>query len=436
MTAVTSDGLPQAARRPNSPLAVLQRIGRSLMLPIAVLPVAALLLRLGQADVLGADGAGKNAAWLLPVAKTLASAGDAILGALPLLFAIGVAIGFAKKSDGSTALAGAVGYLVFKGVLGGLAVDPLKPVNPGVIGGVVMGITAGLLWQRYHRIKLPSYLAFFGGRRFVPIVTAFAAVAIAVLFANVWPPIGRALEDAGGWMVDNGTLGAGVFGASNRALVPFGLHHIINSIAWFDLGTFTDASGKAFKGDIPRFLNGDPQAGTFMTGFFPVMMFGLPAAAIAMWHEARPEKRKLVGGIMISAAAASFITGITEPIEFAFMFVAPVLYLFHIVMTGISMSLMESLGAKDGFGFSAGAIDYALNFGKATRPLLIIVVGLVYAAVYYTVFRFAIRKWNLMTPGREPDEVIDVTDRPEVSGPDAYGTDAPIAAEKDKRVRS
>lgn len=405
MASAVTDPPPLAApRRTGRVLAVLQRIGRSLMMPIAVLPVAALLLRLGQDDLLGKDGAARNASWLLPVARTLEAAGDAILSGLPLLFAIGVAIGFARKSDGSTALAGAVGYLVFDGVLKGLATDPAKPVNPGVIGGITVGVTAALLYQRYHRIKLPSYLAFFGGRRFVPIVAALASVVLAVVFANIWPPIGRRLEDAGSWMVDNGALGAGVFGAANRALVPFGLHHIINSIAWTELGTYTDATGTVYKGDILRFLRGDPEAGTFMTGFFPVMMFGLPAAALAMWREARPEKRKLTGGIMISAALASFLTGITEPIEFAFLFVAPVLYVFHIVMTGVAMALMESLGAKDGFAFSAGATDFALNFGKATKPLLVIAVGLVYAAVYYLVFRFAIRRWNLMTPGREPDE--------------------------------
>lgn len=444
MTAAVSDGLPPAAGTTNPVLAVLQRIGRSLMLPIAVLPAAALLLRFGQGDMLGAGTDGirlasrSGFAWMTPVAGVLGQAGDAIFSSLPILFAIGVAVGFARKSDGSTALAAAVGYIVYHFVTMYLffnltwiddsiqsrvthrvegadgTVAPALNIaarNPTfVLGGILVGITAALLYQRYYRVKLPPYLAFFGGRRFVPIVTAAAAVILGTVMALIWGPIGNAIENFGNWVVDQGALGAGIFGVLNRALLPLGLHHIINSIAWFTVGTFETAQGVVVNGDLNRFFAGDPEAGTFMTGFFPVMMFGLPAAGIAMWQEARVEKRKLIGGIMLAGAFTSFLTGVTEPLEFAFLFVAPLLFAVHALLTGVSLALMEALGVKDGFGFSAGAIDFAINWGKATKPWLIIVVGIVYAAVYYTLFRFAIRKWNIMTPGREPDDAVDLTD--------------------------
>ncbi len=442
MTAVTSDGLPPAAHTNNRVLAVMQRIGRSLMLPIAVLPAAALLLRFGQPDMLGAGEEGihlasrSGFAWMTPVAGVLAAAGDAIFSSLPILFAIGVAVGFARKSDGSTALAGAVGYLVYHfvsmylffnltwiddsiqsrvthTVVGTDGPTPqlnMAARNPTfVLGGILVGITAALLYQRYHRVKLPPYLAFFGGRRFVPIITAAASVILGTAMALIWGPIGAGIENFGDWAVAQGAIGAGIFGVLNRALLPFGLHHIINSIAWFTVGTYEGAQG-VVHGDLTRFFAGDPKAGTFMTGFFPVMMFGLPAAGIAMWQEARAEKRAAIGGIMLAGAFTSFLTGVTEPLEFAFLFVAPVLFAVHAVLTGVSMALMEGLGAKDGFGFSAGAIDFAINWGKATKPWLVILVGIVYAAVYYTLFRFAIRRWNLMTPGREPDDAVDVTE--------------------------
>jgi len=395
-------------------------------------------------------------AWMTPVAGAIGAAGDAIFTSLPILFAIGVAVGFAKKSDGSTALAAAVGYLVYHFVsmylffnlswidnsvktkvthqvvgADGKVAPALNMAakNPTfVLGGILIGITAALLYQRYYRVKLPPYLAFFGGRRFVPIITAGAAVILGTVMALIWGPIGAGIENFGNWVVEQGAVGAGVFGILNRALLPFGLHHIINSIAWFTVGTFQDPQGVVSQGDLTRFFAGDPKAGTFMTGFFPIMMFGLPAAAIAMWQEARAEKRKAIGGILLAGAFTSFLTGVTEPLEFAFLFVAPLLYAVHAVLTGISLALMEAFGAKDGFGFSAGAIDFVINWGKATKPWLIIVVGIVYAAVYYTLFRFAIRKWNIMTPGREPDEpggTIDITD----SQPVARDRATPGAAE-------
>jgi PTS system N-acetylglucosamine-specific IIC component len=276
--------------------------------------------------------------------------------------------------------------------------EPGSPNPTGVLGGIVIGVVASVLYSRYYRVKLPNWLAFFGGRRFVPIVTALAALLLGILFGLVWPPIGQGINSFGEWLTNQGAAGAGIYGAVNRLLLPFGLHHIVNTLVWFVFGDFNGVHG-----EINRFFAGDPTAGTFLAGFFPIMMFALPAAAIAMWQEARPAQRKVVGGIMISAALTSLVTGVTEPIEFAFMFVAPVLYGIHVVLTGASLALCAALGIKDGFGFSAGLIDYLLNFNKATKPLLLLVVGAVYAVVYYVVFRFVIRRFNLLTPGREPE---------------------------------
>src|SRR5215211_6688121 len=378
-------------------LAVLQRVGRSLMMPIAVLPAAALLLRFGQPDMLGKDGLGWDG-----VAEVVGGAGQVLFDNLPLLFAVGIAIGFARKADGSTGLAAVVGWLIFNAVFGLLTKDNIingAPVQMGVLSGILMGIVTALLFQRYYRVKLPPYLAFFGGRRFVPIITAFAALILGVVFGAIWPPIGEQINNFGEWIVDGGAIGAGIYGVVNRLLLPFGLHHIINSLMWFIFGEYNGATG-----DLDRFFAGDPEAGIFMAGFFPIMMFGLPAAALAMWQEARPEKKKLVGGIMFSAAFCSFLTGVTELIEFAFLFVAPVLFVVHALLTGASMAICAALGVKDGFGFSAGAIDFALNWNKADKPWLILLIGAVYAVVYYVLFRVMIRTFNLMTPGRERDD--------------------------------
>jgi N-acetylglucosamine PTS system EIICBA or EIICB component len=381
----------------------LQRLGRSLMLPIAALPAAGLLLRLGQPDLLG------SVSWLSDVAAVFAGAGGAIFDNLPLIFAVGIAIGWAKKADGSTALAAVVGYVVLSGVF--KAMSPIvlgaaaegeeqELINFGVLGGIVTGLIAAMLWQRFYRIKLPTYLAFFGGRRFVPIITALTMMVVGVLLSLVYSPFNTGLTNLGEAVDANTVVGGGIFGTVNRLLIPLGLHHIINSVVWFVLGDYNGATG-----DLNRFFAGDPTAGTFMTGFFPIMMFALPAAAIAIWHEARPEQRKIVGGIMLSTALTAFLTGITEPLEFSFLFVAWPLYVVHAILTGTSLALTNALGIHDGFSFSAGAIDYLLNFGQATKPLLIIPIGLVYAAIYYLLFRFVIRKWNLRTPGREEEAV-------------------------------
>ncbi|GAA4235929.1 PTS transporter subunit EIIC [Actinomadura meridiana] len=419
MTATTVDSAP---RRGSSTLAILQRIGRSLMLPIAVLPAAAILLRLGQPDMLGKDGLEWNR-----VAEIVGEAGNALFVALPLLFAVGVAIGFAKKSDGSTALAAVVGYLVYDRVSkimfshsddlkGNVQITKVQDgaqtvvidwglKNPtDVIGGILIGLTAALLYQRYYRVKLPSYLAFFGGRRFVPIVTAFAALILGVLIGFIWPVFGGWLNDFGDWVTGAGALGAGVYGVVNRLLLPFGLHHIPNSLIWFVFGSYKGPDG-VVHGEINRYLAGDPNAGGFLAGYFPVLMFGLPGAAFAMWRAAPPHRRAAVGGIMLSAALTAFVTGVTEPIEFAFMFVAPVLYVVHVVLTGISMAVLEAAGAQLGFGFSAGLIDLLLNARKDnTEQLpLILGMGVLYFFIYYFIFKFLITKFNFATPGREPE---------------------------------
>ncbi|KIZ18742.1 PTS transporter subunit EIIC [Streptomyces natalensis] len=412
MSSATAAKAAPAKKRGSGLFQGLQKIGRSLQLPIAVLPAAGILNRLGQPDVFGDKGLG----WT-NVSKVFMAAGGAVFDNLPMLFCIGVAIGFAKKADGSTALAALVGFLVYSNVLKAFPVTEghiekgkwVEPVvnNPGVLGGIIMGLLAATLWQRYHRKKLVDWLGFFNGRRLVPIIMAFVGTAVGVLFLLVWEPVGNAVTGFGEWMTGLGSAGAGLFGLINRALLPIGMHQFVNVVSWFQLGDFTDAAGKVAHGDIGRFFAGDPSAGQFMSGFFPIMMFGLPAAALAIAHTARPERRKAVLGMMISLALTSFVCGITEPIEFSFMFIAPVLYAIHAVLTAASMALTWALGVHDGFTFSAGAIDYVLNWNLATKPWMIIPIGLAFAAVYYVLFRFAITKFNLTTPGREPEEEIE-----------------------------
>ncbi|MEV8424071.1 PTS transporter subunit EIIC [Streptomyces niveus] len=409
----TASAAPAAKKKGSGVMSVMQRIGRSLMLPVAVLPAGALLVRLGNPDMLGRES---FPTFITKIAGYMAAGGGAILDNMPLLFAVGIAIGFAKKSDGSTALAAVTGYLVFQKVLAtftdgnlpqvasvvdGKIVMSDAPVNAGVLGGVVMGIVVALLYQKFYRTKLPDWAGFFGGRRLVPILSAFAGLLIGVVFGLIWPVLGAGLHNFGEWLVGSGAVGAGIFGVANRALIPIGMHHLLNSFPWFQAGSYEGKSG-----DIARFLAGDPSAGQFMTGFFPIMMFALPAACLAIYHCARPERRKIVGGMMLSLALTAFVTGVTEPIEFTFMFIAPVLYAIHAVLTGVSMALTWGLGMKDGFGFSAGAVDFFLNLGIATNPWGLALVGLCFAAVYYAVFRFAIVKFNLPTPGRESDEEL------------------------------
>ncbi|BAI75169.1 PTS system, N-acetylglucosamine-specific IIC component (plasmid) [Azospirillum sp. B510] len=378
-----------------------QRLGRALMLPIAVLPIAGLLLRIGQPDLL-------NIAFI-------AAAGDAVFSNLGVLFAVGIAIGFARENHGAAGLAGAVGYFVaVKGavVLSGVAPELVAKMSSriSIPVGILIGIIAGQLYNKYKDIKLPDYLAFFGGRRFVPIVTGLAALGIALVFGYGWPVVDSGLTALTTGVLGLGEFGLFLYGVLNRILIITGLHHIINNIAWFLLGDYQGVTG-----DLNRFFKGDPTAGAFMAGFFPVMMFGLPAACLAMYHSAKPENRAAVGGVLLSMALTAFLTGVTEPVEFAFIFLAPALFAVHAVLTGLSMVLMDVLNVKLGFGFSAGLFDYVLNYGKATNPILLLPVGAVYFAVYYGLFRFVIQRFDLKTLGRD-DAAIPAGQEPAATG--------------------
>ena len=359
-----------------------QKLGRALMLPIAVLPVAGLLLRLGQPDLL-------NIKWI-------ADAGGAVFTNLPLIFSIGVAVGFAKENHGAAALAGGIGYLILTAVLKSIN----DKIDMGVLAGILCGIVAGNLYNRFNNIKLPEYLAFFGGKRFVPIITGLACVILGLLCGYIWPVVQTGIDWVGHALIGAGSLGLFIYGVLNRLLLITGLHHILNSLVWFVFGSYPGPQGKPVTGDLHRFFAGDPTAGAFMTGFFPIMMFGLPAACLAMYHAAKPENRKLVGGMLLSMALTAFLTGVTEPVEFTFMFLAPILYVIHAILTGISMALMHLLGVRLGFTFSAGAFDYIISYKLGTKGWMLIPVGCAYFIIYYFLFSFAIRKFNIATPGR------------------------------------
>lgn len=363
----------------------LQVVGKALMLPIAVLPAAALLLRLGASDVLD-----------IPF---IAKGGGAVFDNLPLIFSIGIAVGLSKDGSGAAGLSGAIGYLVLTGAL--KAID--ESLNMSILAGIVAGLEAGWLYNRFHRIKLPEFLGFFGGSRFVPIVTAVVSIFLALLFGAIWGPCQAVIQAIGEWIIGAGAVGTFVYGVLNRLLIPVGLHHILNSFIWFVFGEYTTPAGVAAMGDLNRFFAGDPHAGMFMAGFFIMMMFGMPAVALAMYYAAPPQNRYKVAGMLASVAFTSFLTGITEPIEFMFMFISPVLYGIHALLTGLAMATAYSFGILHGFGFSAGFIDYMLNYGLATRPLYILPLGLVFGIVYYVIFSWAIRHFDLPTIGRYDD---------------------------------
>ncbi|KUR72102.1 PTS N-acetyl-D-glucosamine transporter [Novosphingobium sp. FSW06-99] len=388
-------------------LATLQPLGRALMLPIAVLPVAGLLLRLGQPDILGL--------------AFVAGAGSAIFTNLGLLFAIGVAVGLARENHGAAGLAGAVAFLVTVEGAKALLIAPtdlagIAVAHDAVVGawrahevgkltvpaGILSGLAGGLLYNRFHAIRLPEYLAFFGGRRFVPIAAGGFGVVLAGLLGWGYPALSAGIDAISRWVVGAGWFGLFLYGMLNRLLLITGLHHILNNVVWFIVGDYHGASG-----DLNRFFAGDPSAGAFMSGFFPVMMFGLPAACLAMYRTALPERRAEVAGLFASLAATSFLTGVTEPIEFTFIFVAPLLFAVHAVLTGVAMAVMNLIGVRLGFGFSAGLLDYLINFRLATRPLLLLPVGAVYFALYYGVFRFCIVRFDLATPGRRSETAAD-----------------------------
>ena len=376
-----------------------QQLGRALMLPIAVLPIAGLLLRLGQPDLLG---------W-----AAMAAAGEAIFKNLGLLFAVGVGVGLARENHGAAGLAAVVGYLVTSRALESLlGAEPNSLTKLSVPVGLLSGIIAGVGYNRFSNITLPSYLSFFGGRRFVPIVSGLAGLVLAAILGYAWPFLERGMDATSQAILGAGSLSLLAYGVLNRLLLVTGLHHILNNFAWFIVGDYHGATG-----DLKRFFAGDPTAGAFMSGFFPVMMFGLPAACLAMYHTARPERRAGVAGLLLSLGLTSFLTGVTEPVEFTFMFLAPVLYVLHAIATGLAMVLMNLFGVRLGFTFSAGLFDYVLNFSHAQRPLLLLPVGAAYFGLYYAVFRFCIVRLNLATPGRETDDAA--AERPRIPAPDA-----------------
>ncbi len=389
----------------------LQKLGKALMLPIAVLPVAGILLRLGQADVmtkLGAltvDGEIGNQ-FLHTLLQVCGEAGNAVFGTnMAFIFAIGIAVGLAKANHGAAGLAGAVGFLMLENVTKVIWQLPQfagETHSLGVFGGIIIGIVAGCLYNKFYDIKLPDFLGFFGGKRFVPIVTGFSATLLGVVLGYIWPYVERVFAALNSFIAAAGAVGDFCFGFFNRLLIPTGLHHVLNNYVWQLYGDYNGTTG-----DLNRFFALDPTAGKFMTGFFPIMMFALPAAALAMYVCARKENKAVVGGALASVAFTAFLTGITEPLEFMFMFLAPVLYGIHAVLTGISMAVVAALPVRAGFNFSAGLIDWILSFKApfAQNPLLLIPIGLVVGAIYYVVFRFVIVKFNMKTPGREDDDI-------------------------------
>lgn len=385
----------------------MQQLGRSLMLPIAILPAAGLMLGIGNAQF---------AIFPLAVSQVMETAGGTVFGFLPLLFAVGVALGF-SKNDGVAGLAGALSFAVMLSTLGVFAklwgqnedlivshpnTLNIESMNTGVFGGILCGIMASMLYNRYHRIQLPTYLGFFGGKRFIPIVSSFSAIGLAFVLSFVWPPIGHAINTFSDWAANSSTTTAfAVYGFVERLLIPFGLHHIWNLPFFMQVGSYTDPeTGLVITGELQRYMAGDPTAGNLAGGYL-FKMWGLPAAAFAIWHAAKPENRVKVGGIMMSAALTSFVTGITEPIEFAFLFVAPILYVIHAVLCSVAFVICIELGIKHGTTFSHGLIDFIVLIGNSKNAWMLFILGPIWAAVYYVTFRFAISTFKLVTPGRE-----------------------------------
>lgn len=429
---------PQKASIGSRAFGLLQKIGKSVMLPVSVLPVAGILLGVGGAFIGGyqqsakdlgictldgvasacnAEGAvgdpvtaGVVGRALYTFLEVLQASGAPIFGAMPLIFAIGVALGL-SKNDGVAALAAVIGYLVMNGTLGVVAaargvetttVLGQETLDTSVFGGILIGGIASYMFNRYFRIQLPQYLGFFAGKRFVPIVTAFAAIVLGIVLAFVWPPIGYLIDvGANGLLQANTPIAVFLYGIVERALLPFGLHHIWNAPFFFTLnvGNWNDCNGI-----LTCFFAGHPESGILGGGFL-TKMFGLAGAALAIWRTARPENRARIGSIMLAGALTSFLTGITEPLEFSFLFVAPLLYVVHAFLAGLAFPIMYLAGGRLGYTFSQGAIDYALFFANGIRPWLVLIIGPIYFVLYFVVFSVLIRAFNLKTPGREEAEV-------------------------------
>ncbi|MEA2048371.1 MAG: PTS transporter subunit EIIC [Campylobacterota bacterium] len=375
-----------------------QRIGKALMTPIAVLPVAALLLRLGFGDIFEGQ-----------TALIMKSAGDAVFSHLDLLFGIGIAYGLAKNSDGAAALSGAIGVLIAKAVY--ISID--ESVNMGVFVGIVMGVLAGTLYNRYHEIKLPEFLGFFGGKRFVPIITAITAIGVGLLAGYFWHFAQAGIDAFSTTIIGLNELGTFIYGTLNRLLIPLGLHHILNSLFWFQLGEYTymkEGVEVVANGDLHRFFAGDKSAGVYMSGFYVIMMFGLPAMAYAIYLNTPKTNRKKVGALLAGVAFTSFLTGITEPLEFLFLFAAPLLFLLHAILTGLALAAAQMLDIHAGFGFSAGFIDYLINYKLATNPLLILPLGALFSLIYFIASYYTIKLFKLnifeestQTPNTNPN---------------------------------
>ncbi|WP_216081688.1 N-acetylglucosamine-specific PTS transporter subunit IIBC [Citrobacter sp. MGH 55] len=413
-------------------LGYLQKVGRALMVPVATLPAAAILMGVGYwIDPVGWGGDNALAAFFI-------KSGSAIIDNMSVLFAIGVAYGMSKDKDGAAALTGFVGFLVLTTLCSPAAVSMIQKIPadqvPAAFGkisnqfvGILVGIISAELYNRFSSVELPKALSFFSGRRLVPILTSFVMIVVAFIMMYIWPVIFDGLVNFGEHIQKLGSTGAGIYAFFNRLLIPVGLHHALNSVFWFDVAGIND---------IPNFLGGAQSiesgkavvgiTGRYQAGFFPIMMFGLPGAALAIYHCARPENKAKVLGIMMAGAFAAFFTGITEPLEFSFMFVAPVLYVIHAVLTGISVFIAASMHWIAGFGFSAGLVDMVLSSRNplATQWWMLIPQGLVFFAIYYVVFRFVITKFNLMTPGRELA----------VAGSEADGQDLNVSSDKEQDV--
>ncbi|GMA42201.1 PTS glucose transporter subunit IIBC [Mobilicoccus caccae] len=406
--ATTSESSTSMRKGPN--LTGLIRFGTSLMLPIALLPAAGLLLRIGQDDLLG---------WIStpvigPFFDAMTAAGDSLFVNLGFLFAVGIAIGMARQADATIGLSAVAGYLVIQAVFTAMSPVVLEgmtnakgepaTINYGVFAGIIVGYITAKLFDRYCDIQLPTYLGFFGGRRFVPIVVSFTSLFIGFAMSYLYTYFAIGLEAVGGFIATTGVFGAFVYGVVNRLLIPFGLHHLVNSVIWFMYGSY-DGGGAVVHGELTRFAAGDPTAGILTSGFYPILMFGLPGAALAMMHVARPDQKKIAAGIFGAAGFTAFLTGITEPLEFAFLFIAFPLYVLHAVLTGASLAIAYALDIHLGFSFSAGLFDLVL-YGTAPAakniPLLV-AMGVVFFVLYYVLFRFVIVKWNLRIPGRDAD---------------------------------
>lgn len=385
----------------------LQRIGRSLMLPVAVLPAAAIMMGIGY--WIDPSGWGSDSA----VAAFLIKSGASIIDNMAILFAVGVALGMSKQKDGAAALSGLVGYLVVTTLLSTDVVAMLKGIESSEVNaafgkienqfiGILSGAIAGALYNRFHNVKLPQALAFFSGKRLVPIVTSFTMMIMSFVLLYIWPVIFTGLVNFGKAISDLGAVGAGLYGFFNRLLIPVGLHHALNSVFWFDVAGINDI-GNFWAGTGEKGVTGMYQA-----GFFPVMMFGLIGAAFAIYQTARPERKKQVGSLMLAAGFASFFTGVTEPLEFSFMFVAPILFVIHAALTGLSLTIAALFNWTAGFGFSAGFVDFVLSsrLPLANMPYMLLLQGLVFGVVYYYLFKFFIIKFNLATPGREDADAM------------------------------